>query len=134
MDKTKFLSHGSINITVDDDLVILDIEGPCNKEFFESMSEQLKEIRPQINLNNYTCLVILHNEALATQDAMSFFTSYLKTIQVRAVAINLVNTHTPEITKAICHNSYAQAGVKHDFFFDNTSAIAWLRTCMAKTI
>jgi len=134
MDRTKFLSHGSIDITVDDDLVILDIEGPCNTEFFVSMSEQLKEIRPQINLNNYTCLVILHNEALATQDAMSYFTSYLKTIQVRAVAINLVNTHTPEITKAICYKSYSQAGVLHEFFLDNSSAIAWLRACMAKTV
>ena len=82
MNEDIFLSHGRMNITVDNDLVILDIEGPCNTEFFKSMSEQLKRIRPQINLNNYTCLVILHNEALATQDAMSYFTNYLKTIQL----------------------------------------------------
>jgi hypothetical protein len=131
MNEDIFLSHGRMNITVDNDLVILDIEGPCNTEFFKSMSEQLKRIRPQINLNNYTCLVILHNEALATQDAMSYFTNYLKTIQVRAVAINLANAHNPEITKAICRKSYSQAGVQHDFFFDNTNAIAWLRACMA---
>lgn len=126
-----FLSHGSINITVDNNLISMDIEGPCNTEFFELMAEQLSSLRPQLNMNNYTGLVILRDEALATPEAMSYFTNYLKTVQVRAVAINLQYAHTPSMTEEICKKAYIESGVKHRFFFDTASANKWLRACMA---
>lgn len=128
---SSFLSHGCIDITVDNDLVIMDVEGPCNKEFFELMTSKLVSLRPQINMNNCTGLVVLHGEALATPDAMAYFTNYLTTVQVRAIAINLQYAHTPSITQEICAKAYSDAAVKHCFFYDNQSAITWLRNCMA---
>ena len=131
MSKRSFLPHGSINIAIDNDLVTLDIKGPCNIEFFELMTEKLISLRPQLNMDNYTYLVILHDEALATPEALLYFTNYLKTVQVRAVAINLQYTDSPSITEAICHKTYNDSGVKHRFFFDSISAKTWLRRCMA---
>jgi len=131
MKKRSFLSHGSINITVDNDVIIIDIGGPCNTEFFERMAEELALIRPQVNINNYTGLVILRNEALATPEAMAYFTGYLKTVQVRAVAINLQYADTPSMTQDMCKKAYTESGVRHQFFFDNLSATIWLRDCMA---
>lgn len=131
MDDGAFFSHGKMNISVDNNLVTLDIEGPCNTEFFQYMSEELQKVRHLIDLNNYSCLVILHKDALATPDAMLYFTNYLKTLQVKAVAINVEGTNTPKITKASIQKAYIQAGIKHQFFTDNTIAIAWLRDCMA---
>jgi hypothetical protein len=131
MQKQPFMSHGSIKFTLDNDLVTMDIEGPCNTEFFELMSKKLSTLIPQINMDNYTGLVILRGEALATPEAMLYFTDYLKTIHARAVAINLQYAQTPSLTEKICKKSYTDAGVKHRFFLDNLSAIAWLRDCMA---
>ena len=95
------------------------------------MAEKLISLRPQLNMENYTYLVILHDEALATPEAMVYFTNYLKTVQVRAVAINLQYADSPSITEAICQKAYTAAGVKHRFFVDNLSANTWLRKCMS---
>lgn len=133
MTKRTFLPHGRSNITVDNDLITVDIAGPCNTEFFERMEEQITSLRPQLNMNNYTSLVILRDEALATPEAMTYFTNYLKAVQVRAVAINLQYADSPSITEEICKKAYTDAGVKHCFFFDNLAATSWLRKCMATT-
>ncbi|GAW96793.1 MULTISPECIES: hypothetical protein [Colwellia] len=129
--KSHFIPHGSIDIQLDNDLVSMDISGPCNTEFFELMAEKLAKLIPQLNMNNYTGLVILRDEALATPEAMAYFTNYLKTVQVRAVAINLQHSLTPSTTHDICKKAYTEAGVEHRFFYDNHSANAWLRSCMA---
>ena len=131
MPKSPFLPHGSINITVDNDLIAMDIQGPCNTEFFELMAEELTSLLPQINRSNYTGLVTLRDEALATPEAMAYFTNYMETAQVRAVAINLQYALSPSLSQDICKKAYTDAGVKHRFFFDNFSAIAWLRDCMS---
>jgi hypothetical protein len=131
MPKRIFLPHGNINITLDNDLVAIDIAGPCNTEFFEVMAKKLALLKPQLNINNYTGLIIFRDEALATPEAMTYFTQYLKTIKVRAVALNLQYAHTPSLTQEICKKAYTEAGVKHRFFFDNLSATTWLRECMA---
>ena len=131
MPKRTFLPHGSSDITVDNDLITVDIVGPCNTEFFEHMEAQITSLRPQLNMNNYTSLVILRNEALATPEAMTYFTNYLKAVQVRAVAINLQYADSPSITEDVCKKAYTDAGVKHRFFSDNVSASSWLRKCMA---
>lgn len=129
--ESNFHPHGSVDIKVDNDLISLDIEGPCNTEFFELMVKKLALFVPQLNMNNYTGLIILHDEALATPEAMAYFTSYLKKIQVRAVAINLQHTTTPSTTEDLCRKAYTEAGVTHRFFFDNISATTWLRQCMS---
>jgi hypothetical protein len=131
MVESHFNPHGSIDIKVDNDLISLDIKGPCNTEFFELMANKLALFRPQLNMNNYTGLIILRDEALATPEAMAYFTSYLKTIQVRAVALNLQYTHSPSATEDMCRKAYTEAGVTHRFFFDNLSATTWLRQCMS---
>jgi len=127
-----FEPHGNIRVSLDNDLITIDIEGPCNTEFFELMAEELALIRPKINIDNYTALIILRNEALASPEAMAYFTCYLKTVEVGAVAINLQYTLTPSITETICKKAYTAAGVKHRFFYDNDSATVWLRDCMIK--
>ncbi len=125
-----FSPHGLLKISVDDNLVTVDVVGPCNTEFFQEMASKLAEISPNIDNNNYTALIVLRGEALATQDAMEYFTNYMKTVNVRAVALNLQYASTPALTEQICDKAYTDAGVNHQFFYDNDSAIKWLRACM----
>lgn len=134
MFKQSFSCHGKINVTLDDDLLTMDIEGPCNIEFFQQMQEKLTILKPQLNLENYTGLVVLHGEALGTPEAMAYFTQYLKTVQPRAVAINLQYVDSPNITREICQLAYGDSGIKYRFFLDNNSAATWLRTCMATSV
>jgi hypothetical protein len=129
--KPLFHPHGSIDIKLDNNLISMEIAGPCNTEFFELMAKKLASFRPKLNIDNYTGLVILRDEALATPEAMLYFTNYLKTLQVRAVAINLQYVLTPSATQDLCTKSYIEAGVKHRFFFNNMSANSWLRLCMS---
>lgn len=74
----------------------------CNVEFFELIFEKLTSLRAKLNIDNYTALVILRDEALATPEAMTYFTNYLKTVQVRAVAIILQYTESLSTTEALC--------------------------------
>ncbi len=130
MPTVNFTPHGMLQVSVDNNLVSIEIEGPCNTEFFHEMAEKLSAVRQQVDINNYTALIILHGEALATQDAMQYFTQYLKTISARAVAVNLQHVSTPILTEQICYQAYQEAGINHQFFDDNASAIKWLRACM----
>ncbi|GLX79183.1 hypothetical protein tinsulaeT_25230 [Thalassotalea insulae] len=130
MSSANFTPHGMLQISVDNNLVTIEIEGPCNAEFFQLMTAKLSGVREQIDLNNYTALIVLHGEALATPDAMEYFTSYLKTISVKAVALNLALTSTPSTTEQVCQRAYREAGINHQFFTDNSKAIKWLRQCM----
>jgi len=134
MFKHSLSCHGKINVNLDDDRLTMDIEGPLNIEFFQQMQEKLKVLKTQLDINNYTCLVILHGEALATPEAMAYFTQYLKTVQARAVAINLQYVDSPAITRDICQLAYENSGINYRFFLDNNSAITWLSTCMAVSV
>lgn len=87
-------------------------------------------LRPQLNMANHTGLIILRGEALATPEAMAYFTQYLKTVKARAVAIDLEFTLTPGTTQKLCAKAYEEAGINHRFFFDKNAAIEWLRACM----
>ena len=133
MTQLNFRSHGKIEVTVDDDLVTLDIEGPCNLEFFQEMEAQLIALRPSINPENHTGLIILRGEALAPQEAMAYFTQYLKTVRAKAVAIDLEYALNPATTEKICAQAYNVAGINHRFFFNKQEAIAWLRACMQES-
>lgn len=126
----KFSPHGSIEISLEDNIVVMDIEGPCNTEFFQEMVEKLAKVRDKINLNNYTGLVILHGEALASEDAMLYFTNYLKTVSPKAVALNLQYAESPSLTEPLCRKAYSAANIKHAFFMSTDEAKIWLRQCM----
>ena len=110
----------------------MDIEGPCNTEFFQEMAAKLFAVKDQIDLDNYTGLVILHGEALASEDAMQYFTHYLTKIAPRAVALNLEFVEAPSLTEPLCHKAYATANIKHAFFMSTDEAKSWLRQCMGK--
>jgi len=130
MTNGQFCVHGGLSISVDNSVVTIDVKGPCNTEFFKTMAEKLKGVSSEIDLDNYTALIILRGEALATQEAMEYFTHYLTSVTVKAVAINLAHVQTASTTEYICHQAYSKAGITHQFFYDNTSAIKWLRACM----
>ena len=130
MTHAQFPLHGRMLVSIDANLVTLDIEGPCNLEFFQDMETQMIALRPSLNLDNHTGLIILRGEALATPEAMAHFTQYLKTVKTRAVAIDLEYTFNPNTTQKLCSKAYEEAGIKHKFFYDKNKAIEWLRTCM----
>ena len=116
---------------VEDNIVVMDIEGPCNKEFFKLMAEELFKVRELIDLDNYTGLVILHGEALAAEDAMAYFIEYLKSITPKAIALDLSNTESPSMTESLCKKAYVAAGIKHGFFMSTDEAKQWLRQQMS---
>jgi len=91
----------------------------------------LASFRPQLNIDNYSGLVILCDEVLATPEAMAYFTNYLKTLQVSAVATNLQYVQTPSATQDLCTRALIEAGVKHRYFFDSMNANSRLRHCMS---
>ncbi|WP_206483415.1 hypothetical protein [Thalassotalea sp. G2M2-11] len=130
MQESFFAPHGNIQTSIDENMVIINVEGHCNTEFFQQMAKELAVVREQVEIEQYTALIILHGEALATQDAMLFLTQYLEASLVNAVAFNLSDVLTPALTQNICHQSFAQVNIRHDFFQDNESAKAWLKQCI----
>jgi len=130
MTNTVFPKHGNIQTDIDRNLVKLNIIGPCNLEFIQDMEEQMIALRPQLDLANYAGLIVLHGEALATPEALNYFTNYLKTVKAKAVALCVKSTFNPSITQKVLTKAYGEAGINHKFFEDEELAVSWLRHCI----
>lgn len=123
----KFKIHGKCDLSVVNDILTIDIEGPCNREFYDHMHTKLLNIAPQLNLQNYAVMIILRGEVSIINEALGFHVEFLKARTVKAIAVVLKWCATPSMTKAMCHKAYEEAGIIQQFFENIDNAKNWLR-------
>lgn len=119
--------HGTCQIKCENDIINIDAEGPWNLEYFDYLHKELINCSSQVNLNNYGVLLNLSGEAIVVDGAMEKHISFVGKSTVKAIAINLCECSTINITKKIFHRGYGSAHIKHEFFQAQQEAIHWLK-------
>jgi len=122
----KFSIHGECNLSVDRNILTINITGPCNKEFFFYLHQKLLSVADKININNYAVLLIPHGDAVIIFDAFLAHVEFLKSKSVKAIAVVLESCSTPSMTKSMCHKAYENADIVHQFFENRAAAKNWL--------
>jgi len=126
-----FSAHGRCDITVENNIIFTEAEGPWNIEFFQHLHLDLIEAAKKVDYNNFTLLLKVKGVGLAVEEAIPFHIDFILNGNVKAVAINLDDCGTPSSCQEFCSKVYNTANVKHKYFNDNEPAIAWLNEQMA---
>jgi hypothetical protein len=126
-----FGAHGSVNISIKENIITLECEGPWNIEFFHILHLDLISAVKQVDSSNYGILLIPIGEAISTAETMDYHINFLNQGGAKAVAINLARSDVPSSTENICRIAYQAANLKHDFFLDNETAMLWLNKQLA---
>jgi len=125
---SQFIPHGKCNIAVEDNLLIVEIEGPWNIEFIQNMHASLLKASQHVDINNYGILLILHGETLAVQEAIDYHVEFIQQVNTKALAINLAHSNIPSMTKQMCEKIYRTVNFPSQYFTDTPSAKEWLQS------
>lgn len=123
-----FSVHGKSNITIVDNIVIIESKGPWNIEYFKGLHDELKEAIQKSLLTSYGVLLIPIGEAIGVYETMEYHVKFLRQGAAKAVAINLERCDTPHSTQSLCREAYESVQLEHEFFYSNEEAINWLKT------
>jgi hypothetical protein len=128
---SKFSVHGYTHITVRESIIFLETKGPWNIEYFQDLHQELLTTVMHYKLLEYAVVLIPIGEAIAIPGVMEFHVEFISKGKAIAVAIDLSKCDTPHSTTRLCSEAYQSAQIEHEFFDDNTSAVAWLKTKMS---
>jgi hypothetical protein len=125
----KFASHGQCQFTLDNNIIIIDAEGPWNVEFFKQMHANLQQVVLENFINiNYGIIVILKGETLATQEGLDYHLYKVKHGTAKAIAINMIHSSFALTTQLEFEAVYNKAGIKNKFFNNTSTAKHWLES------
>lgn len=118
--------HGTCQIKCENNIIKIDAKGPWNFEYFDYLHAELIKYSSQVNLNNYCVLINLSGEAITVDGAIEKHIAFVQKSTVKAIAINLADCTTINITKKLFEKGYKKARIKHEFFMSETEATNWL--------
>ena len=127
----RFAVHGKCNISIEDSIIIIESTGPWNIEYFHQLHQNIVTAVSQVNVENYAILLVLHGEAICTHEVIKFHIDFLRQGNSKAVAVNLSQCDTPQLTKDLCCMVYKAAQLTFDFFDSNKQARIWLDSKLA---
>lgn len=122
-----FSVHGECNISVEGSLLVIDVVGPWNLEFFDHLHQELAIAAKQITTKDYSVLLIPRGEAIAVNQATELHVEFLKRRRANAIAIVLKYCSSASITQDMCKRIYKLAGIEHKFFEHEGQARTWLQ-------
>jgi hypothetical protein len=127
----KFPVHGRCQITVNNNIIIIDALGPWNLEFFEILHSNLQQtVQDSLKNKIYGIVVILKGETLATQEGLNYHLSQVKQGNAKAIAINMIHSSFALTTQIQFEAVYNKAGLKNKFFRDTSSAKLWIENLL----
>ena len=108
--------------------MLIDTIGPWNDEFFPQLHQHLALAAKHVDINNYAVLLNLKGAALSALRNMQVHSKFVSKSNAKAMAINMAECTSKEITKKLFETSYSQAKLNHAFFDNKPDAINWLNT------
>ena len=122
-----FPAHGRCQITLDNNIIIIDALGPWNLEFFEILHSNLQQIiQENVKNKTYGIVVVLKGETLATQEGLNYHLSQVKQGNATAIAINMMHSSFALTTQIQFEAVYNKAGLRNKFFRDTSIAKQWI--------
>ncbi len=122
----KFKIHGKSELSVENNILTIDIEGPCNLEFYNELHSKLLSMGDQLNVDNYAVILILRGESSIIQEALDFHVEFLKKTNTKAIAVVLKWCEMSSIAELMCHKAYSEANINYQFFENSHDAKNWL--------
>ncbi len=118
--------HGDFKITTEHNILMIDVWGPWNQEFFTQFHQQLYIAVHQLPMDIYAVLVSMHGQALPVRDAIDNHIEFISQGNALATAIDLSGCTTAGLSKDLFGKIYTQSNLNHAFFDDKESARTWL--------
>ena len=124
-----FPIHGSLNICVESQLMIIRARGPANTEMVLQYQREVNQHREQLCDNPWTSLTVLSGEPLLPPEAAGMMVESIKQAEhmnLVATAIVFDDVQYKSISEQFWEGIYQRTTLKHAFFDDESSAKKWL--------
>lgn len=130
---TVFSPHGGLSIFVEDNIILIEAQGPWNIEYLDQLHAQLILAVKKVDQNNYGVLLTLKGDAISVEPGLQYHFNFIQRSHVKAVALNMASCTTALLTESIFAHLYHKAKVKHAFFDNSLNAHQWLEAELGAT-
>ena len=121
-----FSPDGMLEITIEDNIIVITAEGPWNIEYLDNLHQKLLRAITQVDLSNYAILITPKGEAISVEAGLEYHLKFIRQGSTKAVALNLADCTTLQLTEYLFTKIYQAAGIKHAFFDNVFDARLWL--------
>ncbi len=125
----RFSTHGSVELSVDERILIVEGAGPWNLEAIQEADRTYAPLIDTLAGQPWGALVVLHGDPIYVPDAAEYLVQAVKKecSQGRvATAILVEDSNSPEFAKRHLSDIYGKAGCEHRFFASEDDASWWL--------
>lgn len=123
---TIFAPHGTLELTIEDNMIIVEAVGPWNIEYIDYLHKKLSWAVSQVDQSNYVVLFTPKGEAISVDAGIEYHQNFIRQGHTKAIALNLAHCTTSLLTENIFSKIYRAANIKHAFFDNAFDARLWL--------
>ncbi|MGB2740540.1 MAG: hypothetical protein WBC60_08305 [Cognaticolwellia sp.] len=131
---TIFVPHGTLELAIEDNLILIEAQGPWNIEYLDFLHKKMSLAVTQVDQNNYAVLLTPIGEAISVEVGLEYHTNFIRNSRTKAVAVNLAHCTTSQLTENLFSKIYQAAGFKHAFFDNVSDARNWLERQLTTTV
>jgi len=128
---TLFAPRGTLAMSTEDNIILIDAEGPWNIDYIDYLHQQLLLAVAQVDYNNFGALLTPKGEAISVEAGVEYHADFIRQGNTKAIALNLAHCTTPLLAESLFSKIYRSAGVKHAFFDNAFDARHWLEKELA---
>ncbi len=130
---TLFNPHGTLKLAIEENIILLEAQGPWNIEYIEYLHQELSKAVTQVDHNNYGVLFTPKGEAISVEEGLEYHLRFLRRGNTQAISLNLAHCTTSLLTENLFTKLYRAAGIEHAFFDNAFDARLWLEQILQKT-
>jgi len=129
----QFSAHGKYTIEQQDNILIVDAQGPFNDVITEQYKQEMKKVIKQINAPHWATAIIYHGNGVFTPEAEY---SLIETTRYRmekgmiAVAAVIAKDSYSNILHMQLQRIYHACNITFQAFNKQTAAVHWLKTLL----
>ncbi|GAC35422.1 hypothetical protein [Paraglaciecola polaris] len=126
---SRFPTHGSVELDIDDNILLVEGSGPWNLESVVESETHMAPLLALLSGKPWGALVVLHGDPIYVPDAAAFLSKAVraqKALGRVATAMVVDQSNTPEFSKRHIGQLLDEAGENYRFFPDKAQAKWWL--------
>jgi len=127
----QYPAHGSYSIEQQNNILLIDAQGPFNDVFLEQYHQDIELITKKMNDGPWASLVSFKGNGVFTPDAEEKLietTHYRERNGMVAVAAVILNSAYADILQMQLQRIYQGCNIKFNFFSDTKNAQKWLNS------
>ncbi|MBU3019342.1 hypothetical protein KO519_16805 [Paraglaciecola agarilytica] len=124
-----FAVHGTLQIGIETNLMVIRARGPANTEMVLQYQREVNQYRQQLCRKPWASLTILSGEPLLPPEASGMLVESIKqaeNMNLIATAVVFDDVQYKAVSEQFWEGIYQRTSLKHAFFDDEQKAKAWL--------